>query len=92
MEPSQIGTLMEGAILTVFYMNAPMLFVGLAIGVLISIFQAVTQINEVTMVFIPKMLGVGLAAWVAGPWIFGRLELYVQDVLANLAAVSGGGF
>ena len=62
MEPSHIATLMEHAILTVFFMSAPMLLIGLLIGVGVSIFQAVTQINEVTLVFIPKMLGVGLAA------------------------------
>jgi len=89
MEPSQIASLMENAILTVFFMAAPMLLVGLAVGVFVSIFQAVTQINEVTLVFIPKMLGVGLVAWLAGPWIFGRLELYVLEVFTTLSSISG---
>ena len=91
MEPSQIATLMENAILTVFFMSAPMLLIGLAVGVIVSIFQAVTQINEVTLVFIPKMLGVGFVAWLAGPWIFGRLELYVLEVFTTLSSISGGG-
>ena len=92
MTPNQVGTLLENAILTVFYMSAPMLFVGLAIGVVVSVFQAVTQINEVTLVFIPKMMGVGLAAWIAGPWIFERFELYLGDVIETLNLVSYGGF
>ena len=92
MEPSQIATLMQNAILTVFYMTAPMLLVGLAIGVGVSIFQAVTQINEVTLVFIPKMIGVGVAMWVMGGWIFSRFEIFMMEVVANLSQVSGGGF
>ncbi len=90
MEPNQIATLMENAILTVFFMSAPMLLIGLAVGVLVSIFQAVTQINEVTLVFIPKMLGVGLVAWLAGPWIFGRFELYVTEVFSTLSTLAAG--
>ena len=90
MEPSQIASLMENAILTVFFMAAPMLLIGLAVGVFVSIFQAVTQINEVTLVFIPKMLGVGLVAWLAVPWIFGRFELYVLEVFTTLSSISGG--
>jgi flagellar biosynthetic protein FliQ len=90
MEPSQVATLMESAILTVFFMSAPMLLIGLAVGVLVSLFQAVTQINEVTLVFIPKMLGVGLVAWLAGPWIFGRLELYIHQVFSTISSISGG--
>lgn len=92
MSPNQVGTLLEHAILCAFYMSAPMLLVGLAIGVVVSIFQAVTQINEVTLVFIPKMMGVGLAAWMAGPWIFERFELYLNEVMATLNQISTGGF
>jgi flagellar biosynthetic protein FliQ len=91
MEPSQVATLMQHAILTVFYMTAPMLLTGLAIGVGVSIFQAVTQINEVTLVFIPKMMGVGLAMWISGAWIYGRFELFMMEVVATVSQISGGG-
>ena len=46
MEPNQIATLMENAILTVFFMSAPMLLIGFDVGVLVSIFQAVTQLTR----------------------------------------------
>jgi len=92
MEPSQVATLMQLAILTVFYMTAPMLLTGLAIGVGVSIFQAVTQINEVTLVFIPKMMGVGLAMWISGAWIYGRFELFMMEVVATVSQISGGGY
>ena len=91
MEPSQIASLMENAILTVFFMAAPMLLIGLAVGVFVSIFQAVTQINEVTLVFIPKMLGVGVVMWLLGPWMYGRLAFLVQEVAARVSVVSGAG-
>ena len=92
MEPSQVATLMQLAILTVFYMTAPMLLTGLATGVGVSIFQAVTQINEVTLVFIPKMMGVGLAMWISGAWIYGRFELFMMEVVATVSQISGGGY
>ncbi len=91
MEPSTVATLMEHAVLTVFYMSMPMLLVGLAIGVFVSILQAVTQINEVTLVFIPKMLGVGLAGWVAGPWIYNRLHMFLMEVMSTVTRVGMGG-
>ena len=91
MEPNDVATLMEHAILTVFFMSAPMLLIGLMIGVAVSVFQAVTQINEVTLVFIPKMLGVGLAGWIAGPWIFNQLHIYILEVMGTVSRIGGGG-
>ena len=92
MEPSQVATLMQLAILTVFYMTAPMHLTGLAIGVGVSIFQAVTQIIEVTLVFFPKMMGGGLAMWISGAWIYGRFELFMMEVVATVSQISGGGY
>lgn len=91
MTPGYIGSLLEYAILTVFYMAAPMLLGGLVVGFVISIFQAVTQINEVTLVFIPKMLAVGLAIWLSGPWIFERLTLFLAEVMVAVSTVSANG-
>ena len=68
-----------------------MLGIGLLVGVLVSVVQAATQINEVTLVFIPKMLGVGVVMWMLGPWMYGRLAFLVQEVAARVSVVSGAG-
>ena len=65
MNPEAVGDLLEKSLSAVFMMSAPMLFVGLVVGVLISLFQAATQIQEVTLVFVPKIIAVGLAMWIA---------------------------
>ena len=71
-------------------MAAPMLGIGLLIGLLVSIVQAATQINEVTLVFIPKMLGVGITMWLLGPWMYEQVFILVQEVAAQISVVSGG--
>ena len=90
MDPKQIGDLLQLAITTTFFITAPMLLVGLFIGVLISVVQAATQINEVTLVFIPKMLGVGITMWLLGPWMYEQVFILVQEVAAQISVVSGG--
>ena len=92
MTPEQVGTLLEHAILTVIEVSAPPLIGGLVVGLLISILQAATQVQEVTLVFIPKMLVVGLVLWFAGPWISDRLFLFINEVMDSVRRVSTGGF
>ena len=55
MNPEAVGDLLEKSLSAVFMMSAPMLFVGLVVGVLISLFQAATQIQEVTLVFVERI-------------------------------------
>ena len=90
MQPDQISDLLKDVILTIFAMAAPVLFAGLIVGFVISIFQAATQINEVTLVFIPKMMATGLVLWLAGPWIFERLTIFIHQVAVALPAAAGG--
>ena len=91
MDPQAIGVLLEKTLAVVFAMSAPVLFVGLAIGVVISVVQAATQINEVTLVFIPKMLGAGLALWVTGPWLFEQISQLVHEISIHMSQVAGVG-
>ncbi|MFO0748842.1 MAG: flagellar biosynthetic protein FliQ [Myxococcota bacterium] len=80
MTTDQIGDLLTQTITTIFMMAAPVLFAGLAVGFLISIFQAATQINEVTLVFIPKMFVTGLVLWLAGSWMFEQLVSFYGEI------------
>jgi len=88
--PDQISDLLADVLLTIFAMSAPVLFAGLIVGFVISIFQAATQIQEVTLVFIPKMLAAGLVMWLAGPWIFERLSVFFHQVVSALPGAAGG--
>ena len=63
---------------------APMLVVVLAIGLLVSIFQAATQINEATLSFIPKLLGVFAVLIVAGPWMLTTMVDYMHLVFTSI--------
>ena len=91
MDPAQIGDLLQLAITTVLYITGPMLTVGLLIGVFISVVQAATQVQEVTLVFIPKMLAVGFVMWMLGPWMFENLQVLIGQVAAHVATVVSGG-
>ena len=90
MDAAAVGTLLQQGLQTTFFISAPLLGIGLVIGVLVSVIQAATQINEVTLVFIPKMLGVGITMWLLGPWMYEQVFILVQEVAAQISVVSGG--
>ena len=91
MNPDQVGDILAKTISVIFLMSAPVLFAGLAVGFLVSIFQAATQINEVTLVFIPKMLVTGLVLWLTGGWIFEQLSGFVHEITVAISFASQGG-
>jgi len=64
--------------------SAPMLIAGLVVGLLVSMFQAATQINEMTLVFIPKMLAVGIALLIFFPWMLQYIIDFTQGVFLNI--------
>jgi len=74
----------QGAMLTIFYVAGPILAVILAIGVLVGVFLAATQINEPTISFVPKFLGTVLALALLGPWLLRQLETFTIVVLTGL--------
>lgn len=65
-------------------MALPMLGVGLGVGVLISVVQAATQIQEQTLTFIPKIVCMFLALLVALPWLIERMTTFTRDVIINI--------
>lgn len=72
------------AVYTVLKVSAPMLILGLLVGLLVSIFQATTQIQEQTLAFVPKIVAVMLALLLFGPWILTVMIDYTGDILGNL--------
>lgn len=86
MTPDSALDLFRQALLTALLLASPMLAVGLVIGLLVSVFQAVTSIQEMTLTFIPKMLGVLAALLIAMPWMLSLMTRFTQQILGNLGS------
>jgi flagellar biosynthesis protein FliQ len=69
----------------------PLLLVGLVIGLVVSIFQAVTQIQEQSLSFIPKIAGVAVIIVILGPWMLNQLVTYAQNLYLSIPQLVGGG-
>ncbi|MCF6289659.1 MAG: flagellar biosynthesis protein FliQ [Desulfobacterales bacterium] len=89
MTPEFVVDLARKAIETTLLLAAPMLLAGLVIGLLVSIFQAATQINEQTMTFIPKIVAVLLALLLFSPWLIKIMLAFTNEVFAEIARVGG---
>jgi flagellar biosynthetic protein FliQ len=72
------------AIKVALMLSAPMLIGALVVGVLVSIFQAVTQINEQTLSFIPKILVIVAALVIFSPWMMETMVTYTQDLITSI--------
>ncbi len=68
---------------------APVLLTVLVIGLVVSIFQAATQINEATLSFVPKVVGAVAVLAIAGPWMLSTLVTYLQQVLQSIPGAVG---
>ncbi len=84
MSPEFVTGFFFEAFKTAVLLASPMLISGLIAGVLVSMFQAATQINEMTLVFIPKMLAVGLALLFFFPWMLQIFLGFTRDLFINL--------
>ena len=84
MDLVDVMTLGRNALLTTLLAAAPMLLTGMAVGLIISIFQSVTQIQEITLTFVPKIVVVMLAFVLFMPWIESLLMGFVQPLFANV--------
>ena len=89
MTPESVTTLGRQAIEITLMISAPMLLMALAIGLVVSIFQAATQINEMTLSFIPKLVGVCIALLVAGPWMLTVMLDYMRNVFSSIPNMVG---
>jgi flagellar biosynthetic protein FliQ len=67
----------------------PLLLAGLVVGLLVSIFQAVTQIQEMTLAFIPKIIAIGVVLVVAGPWMLGQIVSYTEQLYGGIPGLVG---
>jgi len=87
MNEELIMKLAQDALKVTAMLSAPILLSTLVIGLLVSIFQALTQINESTLTFIPKMIVVAVVIVLAGPWMLDLMSHYTIDLFENIATM-----
>ena len=87
MSPESVVELGRDALWTMLLVAAPMLGAGLLVGLTISIVQAATQVNEMTMTFVPKIVAVLVTALIFLPWILAHLMRFTYDVFARIATM-----
>ncbi len=75
----------QDALKTTAMVAAPMLGAALIVGLVVSIFQAITQINEATLTFVPKMIIIGIVLVIAGPWMIDVMSQYTIGLFENMA-------
>jgi flagellar biosynthetic protein FliQ len=89
MTPSVVLTIVENALQVGVLVSAPMLLAALATGLLVSLFQAATQINEMTLSFIPKLLVLVLVLVFGGSWMLGLMMDYIQRLFTSIPLLVG---
>ena len=89
MTPELVMDIGRQAIEMTLLLSAPLLLAALVIGLIISIFQAATQINEQTLSFIPKLVGTFLVLILAGPWMLQIMIDYIRQLLESIPQMIG---
>lgn len=89
MTPESVMAMGSQAMQVTLIVSAPILLVVLLIGLAVSIFQAATQINEQTLTFIPKLVGVIVALMFVGPWMLTTMVDYMRTVFTSIPSLAG---
>jgi flagellar biosynthetic protein FliQ len=84
MTPEFVVSMGSDAVRLALLLSAPLLGVGLVVGLLIAILQATTQIQEMTLSFVPKILAVLLALLVSAPWMLHKMTHYTTQLIASI--------
>jgi flagellar biosynthesis protein FliQ len=87
MSPETVMTVGSRALEITLMLAAPMLLVALVTGLIVGAFQAATQINEMTLSFIPKLIAISVALMVAGPWMLKILVGYTRELFENIPSL-----
>lgn len=83
MNEDMVLTLGLEALKTALYLSAPILLVAMLVGIAVSMLQAITQINEATLTFIPKIVAIAIVIVITGPWMLELLTTYTADLLTR---------
>lgn len=88
MTDAQVMALGQQALEVALAVSAPLLAAALVAGLVVSVLQAATQVNEMTLSFIPKLVAIALAAVLAGPWMLAQLVDYMQRLYGAIPALA----
>ena len=89
MTPESVMSIGQHALVVTLMIAAPLLLTALAVGLLVGVLQAATQINEMTLSFIPKLLALATVLVVAGPWMLRTLIDYTRHLIESLPSLIG---
>ncbi|MBG9656836.1 flagellar biosynthesis protein FliQ [Cytobacillus firmus] len=89
MTPETVISIAERGIITVLMICGPLLILALVVGLVVSIFQAITQIQEQTLAFIPKIVAVLVGVVFFGPWMLSHMLSYANEIFSNLTRFVG---
>ena len=89
MTPESVMSLGRGALEMTLLVSAPVLIVTLVVGLIVSVFQAATQINDASLSFIPKVIAVLATFATDGPWMLTEMPDYLRRALTNLPGIIG---
>jgi flagellar biosynthesis protein FliQ len=89
MSPETVVTVGRHALEMTLMLAAPLLLTALAVGLLVGIFQAATQINEMTLSFIPKLLAMAAMLALTGPWMIRQLVEYTRGLIESIPGMIG---
>lgn len=87
MNPDMIMVVGQRALETMLLLAMPMLLVALLVGLLVGVFQAATQINEMTLSFIPKLLGMAAVMVITGPWMLKVIVSYTRELFESIPSL-----
>ena len=91
MTPETVITVGRQALEMMLVVSAPLLLIALGVGLVVSFFQAITQLNEQTLSFLPKLVAITVTLVASGPWMIATLVDYVQRTLISIPQMVGGG-
>jgi flagellar biosynthetic protein FliQ len=89
MTPETVAALGQQAMTVTLQISAPMLLATLAVGLCIALFQAATQINEMTLTFVPKLIVMAIVLMLAGPWMLQVLIDYTRSLIRSIPSLIG---
>ncbi len=89
MTTGDVVELLRQSLTLTFMVSAPLLMMALAVGLLIGLFQAATQVNEMTLSFIPKLIAIGVVLVLTGNWMLNQMVEFTRDLIISFPSMVG---
>lgn len=89
MDPEYVLLLAQNALMVVAFVAGPIIIVSLILGLIVALFQAVTQVNEASLSFVPKLIAAAIMIIVMGPWMIGKLTDFTIGLYTSIPTVIG---